>query len=60
MKRASENADQKEDLVPIRLDMELDGIKLRDTFCYNRNETLITPEMVSTVDMSTCLIQLFR
>lgn len=41
------NADTPEDLIPIRLDMELDGIKLRDTFCYNRNETLITPEMVS-------------
>lgn len=27
--------------------MELDGIKLRDTFCYNRNEKLITPEMIA-------------
>uniref|UniRef100_A0A0M3I8G7 SWI/SNF-related matrix-associated actin-dependent regulator of chromatin subfamily B member 1 n=1 Tax=Ascaris lumbricoides TaxID=6252 RepID=A0A0M3I8G7_ASCLU len=46
-KRVLENADQAEDLVPIRLDMELDGIKLRDTFCYNRNEKLITPEMIA-------------
>lgn len=29
------------------LDMELEGVKLRDTFCYNRNEKLITPEMVA-------------
>ncbi|CAJ0947949.1 unnamed protein product, partial [Mesorhabditis belari] len=36
-----DNADKPEDLVPIRLDMEIDGIKLRDTFCYNRNEHLI-------------------
>lgn len=27
--------------------MELDGVKLRDTFCYNRNEKLITPEMIA-------------
>ncbi|KAF8357372.1 snfc-5, partial [Pristionchus pacificus] len=46
-KKVMANADTPEDLIPIRLDMELDGIKLRDTFCYNRNETLITPEMVA-------------
>merc|ERR1712071_595532 len=38
-------AGEKEDLVPIRLDMELDGRKLRDVFTWNRNETSITPEM---------------
>lgn len=31
------NADQTEDLVPIRLDMEFDGQKLRDCFVWNRN-----------------------
>lgn len=31
------NADQPEDLVPIRLDMEFDGQKLRDCFVWNRN-----------------------
>jgi len=33
----SENAQQPEVLVPIRLDMELDGQKLRDTFTWNKN-----------------------
>lgn len=27
--------------------MELDGVKLRDTFCYNRNEKMISPEMIA-------------
>ncbi|VDN53888.1 unnamed protein product [Dracunculus medinensis] len=44
-----ENAEQSEDLIPIRLDMELEGIKLRDTFCYNRNEKLITPEILAEI-----------
>lgn len=43
----AENANCVEELVPIRLDMELDGIKLRDTFCYNKSEKMITPDMVS-------------
>jgi SWI/SNF-related matrix-associated actin-dependent regulator of chromatin subfamily B protein 1 len=34
---AMENAQQIEDLVPIRLDMEIDGQKLRDTFTWNKN-----------------------
>jgi len=32
-----ENAQQPEVLVPIRLDMEIDGQKLRDTFTWNKN-----------------------
>ncbi|RKO85990.1 hypothetical protein BDK51DRAFT_18012, partial [Blyttiomyces helicus] len=32
-------------LVPIRLDLELDGAKLRDTFTWNLNETLVTPDI---------------
>lgn len=44
-----ENAEEGEDLVPIRLDMELEGIKLRDTFCYNRNEKMLTPEMIAEI-----------
>ncbi|KAK6101854.1 Uncharacterized protein BM_BM5280 [Brugia malayi] len=46
-KRILDNADQSEELIPIRLDMELEGVKLRDTFCYNRNEKLITPEILA-------------
>lgn len=34
-----ENAAQVEALVPIRLDMEIDGQKLRDTFTWNMNGT---------------------
>ncbi|XP_077971154.1 SWI/SNF-related matrix-associated actin-dependent regulator of chromatin subfamily B member 1-A-like isoform X2 [Styela clava] len=43
------NAQQPEVLIPIRLDMEVDGQKLRDTFCWNKNEQLISPEMFAEV-----------
>ncbi|CDW56416.1 SWI:SNF matrix associated [Trichuris trichiura] len=33
----SRNAEQVEILVPIRLDMEIDGLKLRDNFTWNKN-----------------------
>ncbi|VDK79229.1 unnamed protein product [Cylicostephanus goldi] len=46
-KKVAENGEQPEELVPIRLDMELDGVKLRDTFCYNKNEKLITPDLIA-------------
>lgn len=35
-RRLIDNANQPLELVPIRLDMELDNIKLRDTFVYNK------------------------
>jgi len=45
------NANQPEVLIPIRLDMEVDGQKLRDTFCWNKNgkinNTLIQFHLVS-------------
>ncbi|KAK2710645.1 SWI/SNF-related matrix-associated actin-dependent regulator of chromatin subfamily B member 1-A-like [Artemia franciscana] len=44
-----ENANQEEVLVPIRLDMELEGQKLRDTLTWNKNEIIITPEMYAEV-----------
>ncbi|XP_032823685.1 SWI/SNF-related matrix-associated actin-dependent regulator of chromatin subfamily B member 1 isoform X2 [Petromyzon marinus] len=44
-----ENAMQSEILVPIRLDMEIDGQKLRDTFTWNMHEKLITPEMFAEI-----------
>lgn len=44
-----ENALQSEVLVPIRLDMEIDGHKLRDTFTWNKNEKTITPEQFAEV-----------
>ncbi|KAF9946936.1 SWI/SNF chromatin-remodeling complex subunit [Mortierella alpina] len=41
---------QKEDvLVPIRLEIELDGLVLRDTFTWNLYESLITPEHFAEV-----------
>lgn len=36
-----ENASQPEVLVPIRLDMEVEGQKLRDTFTWNKNGELL-------------------
>uniref|UniRef100_A0A672R6G0 SWI/SNF Subunit INI1 DNA binding domain-containing protein n=1 Tax=Sinocyclocheilus grahami TaxID=75366 RepID=A0A672R6G0_SINGR len=44
-----ENATQPEILVPIRLDMEIDGQKLRDAFTWNMNEKLMTPEMFAEI-----------
>nr|CAI5869793.1 unnamed protein product [Callosobruchus analis] len=44
-----ENSCQQEVLVPIRLDMEIEGQKLRDTFTWNKNESLITPEQFAEV-----------
>ena len=41
------NANEPVELVPIRLDMEVEGVKLRDFFCYNKNERLITPEVLA-------------
>lgn len=32
-----EAAKDKEELIPIRLDIEIDGQKLRDTFTWNKN-----------------------
>ncbi|XP_064648586.1 SWI/SNF-related matrix-associated actin-dependent regulator of chromatin subfamily B member 1-A-like [Lineus longissimus] len=44
-----ENAGQPEVLVPIRLDMELDGQKLRDCFTWNKNEQLISMEQFAEI-----------
>jgi len=39
-----ENSNRQEALIPIRLDMEFDGQKLRDCFTWNKNESMLTPE----------------
>ena len=44
-----ENATQPEVLVPIRLDMDIEGQKLRDTFLWNRNETMLYAEQFAEV-----------
>eukprot|EP00092_Neocalanus_flemingeri_P033429 GFUD01036346.1.p1 GENE.GFUD01036346.1~~GFUD01036346.1.p1 ORF type:complete len:284 (+),score=84.98 GFUD01036346.1:315-1166(+) len=44
-----ENAAQPEVLVPIRLDMDIEGQKLRDTFTWNKNETMLAAEQFAEV-----------
>ncbi|KAI8644192.1 hypothetical protein BD408DRAFT_413851 [Parasitella parasitica] len=44
-----EQADKEETLVPIRLDLENDGYKIRDTFTWNMNESSITPEQFAEI-----------
>merc|ERR1712126_476828 len=44
-----ENAAQPEVLVPIRLDMDIEGQKLRDTFLWNKNESMMTPDQFAEV-----------
>ncbi|CAO0799994.1 unnamed protein product [Mucor circinelloides] len=44
-----EQADKEEMLVPIRLDLENDGYKIRDTFTWNMNESSITPEQFADI-----------
>ncbi|ORY99902.1 hypothetical protein BCR43DRAFT_126413 [Syncephalastrum racemosum] len=42
-------ADTEDTLVPIRIDIEVDGYVVRDTFTWNLNEILITPEQFAEV-----------
>ncbi|KAL1871872.1 hypothetical protein VTK73DRAFT_1840 [Phialemonium thermophilum] len=44
-KDMKKQAEQHEELVPIRIDVEWDKIKLRDTFTWNLHERLIMPEL---------------
>lgn len=44
-----EAAMKNEDLVPVRLDIDIDGQKLRDCFTWNKSENLITPETFAEV-----------
>lgn len=51
-------ADQDAILVPIRLDIDTDDYRLRDTFTWNVNEQLLTPEKFAEIlcddlDLST-------
>ncbi|CAO3694216.1 unnamed protein product [Umbelopsis ramanniana] len=46
----SREQNQKEErLVPIRIDLEAEGYRLSDTFTWNLNETVITPEAFAAV-----------
>ena len=44
-KDASAQAEQVEELVPIRLDIEWDKIRLRDTFTWNMHDRIVAPEL---------------
>lgn len=39
----------KESLAPIRLDIEIDGYRIKDTFTWNVNEVAVTPEAFADV-----------
>ncbi|EFX00631.1 swi-snf complex subunit [Grosmannia clavigera kw1407] len=47
-KDMAQQAEQHEELVPIRLDVEWDKIKLRDTFTWNLHDRLVAPELFTT------------
>ncbi len=38
-------SEQLDELVPVRLDIELDKIRLRDTFTWNLHDRVVTPEL---------------
>lgn len=44
-KDMKQQAEQHEELVPVRLDVDLDKIRLRDTFTWNLHERLAAPEL---------------
>lgn len=44
-----EQAAKEDTLVPIRIELEHEGYKLRDTFTWNLNESLITPEQFADI-----------
>ncbi|KAH8553032.1 hypothetical protein BGW37DRAFT_423033 [Umbelopsis sp. PMI_123] len=50
MQRMKREQTQKEEkLVPIRIDLEAEGYRLSDTFTWNLNETVITPDAFAAV-----------
>ncbi|KAK5175943.1 SWI/SNF chromatin-remodeling complex subunit, partial [Cryomyces antarcticus] len=44
-KDMAQQADQLEELVPVRLDIEFEKIKLRDTFTWNLHDRVVPPEL---------------
>ena len=44
-KEVATQAEMPEELVPVRLDIEFDRIKLRDTFTWNLNDRTVPPEI---------------
>lgn len=52
----TENAEQSELLVPIRLDMEIEGQKLRDTFTWNKYGNNIRHSISNITIFKICVI----
>jgi SWI/SNF-related matrix-associated actin-dependent regulator of chromatin subfamily B member 1 len=44
-KDMTKQAEQHEELVPVRLDIDWDKVKLRDTFTWNLHERIVPPEL---------------
>ena len=44
-KDVAQQADQHEELVPVRLDVELDKLRLRDTFTWNLHEKVVSTKL---------------
>ncbi|KAI1423790.1 hypothetical protein F5Y12DRAFT_755317 [Xylaria sp. FL1777] len=44
-KDMKQQADQHEELVPVRLDVDYDKVKLRDTFTWNLHERIVRPDL---------------
>ncbi|KAI8371226.1 hypothetical protein EDC96DRAFT_501887 [Choanephora cucurbitarum] len=49
LQHSIEQAKKEELLVPIRLDIDQDGYRVRDTFTWNLNESLISPEQFAEI-----------
>lgn len=44
-KDSAQQAEYLEELVPVRLDLELEKLRLRDTFTWNLNDRLVSPQL---------------
>jgi hypothetical protein len=45
----NQTAEQDECLVPIRIEIDQDGFRYRDTLTWNLHESLVTPEMFAEI-----------
>ena len=68
-KEAAAQADQLDELVPVRLDIEWDKIRLRDTFTWNIHDRVVTPGLFAEqlvedfklpLDQCVSLVQIVR
>ncbi|RDL34440.1 Uncharacterized protein BP5553_07568 [Venustampulla echinocandica] len=47
-KELAQQSEQVEELVPVRLDVDWDKIKMRDTFTWNLHDRIVPPELFAT------------